>query len=803
MRNTRKIFSLFLAGILLLLSLFSAACAVPGRAEGNGQGASSAQGGAGQENGGRQGASSAQGGAGQEGGKQGASSAMENDAGQQPETAMGRYRETPIPLPSSVSAIFGTEQKDGILRVLAEQEPGTLCCFRSEDGGAAWEEEPWNLSWLPEGFRAVAACFAPDGAVYVSAGKMSDDPMDEQHATGAFTYFRLEETEGNLQASTLSLGLPEPKEESLKGGYGLTSMACGEDGSLYGMLSCQQGEGNSFEAVGLDPGSGSLRWKREISRGEIQVYGTALCLNEYDGKLQILDGASGKTLSETESPSGSIHFRLMDMDAEGKRFFYCNESGIYSTDTAMALTELLVDGRLSRFSDTSTDVKYFCAVDEKVFLLFSETNSSGSLELLRYEYDAGLATQPEQELRIYSLNGDDIIKKLVSDFRASRPDVLITYETGMEGASAKSGSDAISILNTEIMAGNGPDLLFLNGLPWESYAKQGILADISSLKACQDGAVFENLFAAYGTEGGQYAVPIAFSIPVLAGEESQIAKAGSLEELVELAKSTEGLPPLSAYNFLPYLFSIFWEEIQGTEENISKERLKDFFVQAKELDGLAGAAETDFNFMQPFQKADSGQAVSYACFTPFLDIWNVVYGNVASSVGYLGNIHDFASILCQMPGRRLSYRPFPEHVFAALAAGINSKSGKVSLAQEFLEFALGKEEQRVLADGSLPAYSQFPVNKEVWESMEAEPSEEELLQYGKIFQQLGGEFQWPGKEAFEGLEQAVEGLTTPVLEDSAIMRTVLDAGSGYLSGGKSLDGAVNEVLQMLELYLAE
>ena len=290
MRNTRKIFSLFLAGILLLLSLFSAACAVPGRAEGNGQGTSSAQGGAGLENGDGLDASSAQGGAGQEGGKQGASSAMENGAGQQPETAMGRYRETPIPLPSSVSAIFGTEQKDGILRVLAEQEPGTLCCFRSEDGGAAWEEEPWDLSWLPEGFRAVAACFAPDGAVYVSAGKMSEDPMDEQHATGAFTYFRLEETEGNLQASTLSLGLPEPKEEYLKGGYGLTSMACGEDGSLYGMLSYQQGEGNGFEAVGLDPGSGSLRWKREISRGEIQMYGTALCLNEYDGKLQILWG---------------------------------------------------------------------------------------------------------------------------------------------------------------------------------------------------------------------------------------------------------------------------------------------------------------------------------------------------------------------------------------------------------------------------------------------------------------------------------------------------------------------------------
>ena len=170
---------------------------------------------------------------------------------------------------------------------------------------------------------------------------------------------------------------------------------------------------------------------------------------------------------------------------------------------------------------------------------------------MRYSYDATLATQPGQELKIYSLDSDDIVKKLVSNFQASHPDVLVTYETGMDGSDAKSESDAINILNTEIMAGNGPDLLFLNGLPWKSYAGKGILADISSLGPCQEGTVFENLFSAYGTKDGQYVAPIAFSIPALAGEESQIANIHSLEGLAELAKNTDGLPSLGAYNFLP------------------------------------------------------------------------------------------------------------------------------------------------------------------------------------------------------------------------------------------------------------
>lgn len=768
----RKNFSLLLAGILLLLSLFPAGCAAPGKAGGDGKDTPGAKG----------------------------SSAVQRE-----ETAMGRYRETPIPVPGTVNTIFDIERQDGILRLLGEPEPGSFCCFKSTDGGAAWEQEPWDTSWLPEGFRAVSACFAPNGAVFVSAGKMSDNPLDEQHATGSFIYFRLKETEGSMQASPLPLGLPEPKEEYLKGGYGLTFMACGEDGSLYGMLSHQLGEGSSFEIVSLDPGNGALNWRREIARGEIQVYGNTLYLNEFDGSLKILDGASGENVSEAASPSGNIHFRLMDMDVPGKKIFYCNGTGIYSTDDTMSLTELLVDGKLSSFSDISIDLNYFCSVDEKTFLLFYKTNSSDSLELLRYEYDATLATQPEQELHIYSLENDDIIKKLVSEFRASHPNVLITYEIGMEGASAKSESDAINILNTEIMAGNGPDLLFLNGLPWKSYAKQGILADISGQKACQAGAVFENLFSAYALEGGQYVAPIAFSIPVLAGEKDQIAQAGSLEGLAELVKSTESLPPLSADNFLPYLFSIFWEEIITEEGNISKERLKDFFIQTKELDDLEHARDQKFSYMQPFQKSDAGQvqADSYAYFTPFLDIWNVVYGNVAASIGYLGNVQDFPGISGHMPGQNLTFRLFPEHVFAALAAGINSKSKQVPLAQEFLEFALSEEGQAVLVDGSLPAYSQFPVNKAVWESMAAEPSEEQLQKYREIFQQLGGSFQWPTKEEFGQLEQAVEGLTTPVMEDSVVLRAVMDSGSGYLSGEKSLDGAVDEALKTLELYLAE
>ena len=106
------------------------------------------------------------------------------------------------------------------------------------------------------------------------------------------------------------------------------------------------------------------------------------------------------------------------------------------------------------------------------------------MELLRYEYDADLPTQPEHELVVYSLKDNSVVEKIISDFQSAHPDVLVKHEVGMGDSSLKDETDAISSLNTEIMAGNGPDVLLLNGLPWKSYQEKGILHHKSHLRNC-------------------------------------------------------------------------------------------------------------------------------------------------------------------------------------------------------------------------------------------------------------------------------------------------------------------------------
>ena len=734
--------------------------------------------------------------------KQGASPEQAKSSSRQGDGAKGRYQEEEIPFPAPIQTIFDLEKKDGTVRILTEQEPGSFYCYKSQDEGASWQQEPWDASWLPEHYRVVSACFAPEGEIYVSAGKISENPLDEQHAIGVYEYFKLEEAGQKLHSSPLSLKLPEPKKEYIS--YGLTSITCPKTGTLVGTLQSGHGESLTYQLMGFDPNSGAITWERESGNAEIKAVQGALYLNEFDGTIKTLDAASGNELTEAVCPSGKLFLRQMDADPEKKKIYTCDETGIYSSDNTMSLTELLVDGRLNSLSDVSHSIQYFYQITEKVFLAFLGSAPTGELKLLRYEYNANLPTQPEQELKIYSLSNDDTIKKLIFDFQSSHPNVLLSYETGMESLGVKNESDAINILNTEIMAGDGPDVLFLNGLPWNSYAKQGILMDLSSIGLTQDASkVFQNLFAAFQTQGKQFAAPISFSIPVLVGEKGKIDQASSLEGLLELAKQTEHPAPLSANNFLPYTFSIFWQEIQKGDGSISKEKIAQLLEYAKTFDDLLQPQEGEILDMFQAVSPNVENAPYYDSVRHMVDIWDIVYGNTASGIGYLGNIRDFTAISDHMPGQNLSFLPFPEHVFTSLSAGINSKSSQTDLAAKFLEFMLSEEEQMVFIDDSLPPSCAFPVNKGAWQAMAAKPSPKKLEEYGAIFQRLGGSFHWPSQEEFNQLEQMASELDTPAMEDTLILSAILDSGGAYLSGNKPLDGAVTEISQMLELYLAE
>lgn len=711
----------------------------------------------------------------------------------------GRYREEKIAFPAAVRNIFDVECGDGNTKVLFEDEPGSFLLYESKDNGVSWEQMELGTEWMPKGYRAVAASFGAGGCIAVSVGKMSEDPMDDRYPIGEYVYFLIEDLGESPKARPMHLQLPEPGEEDLQSCYGLQQIFLAEDGKVYGMFTSGEEDKQYFQVCCFASDSGSVLWEMDTDIAEIALFGDRIYLNRFNGELKVLDADTGEMLGDLAIPLGNNFLCSMDVNAEAEKIFYCNDSGIYGTDYGMALIERLADGKLSSLSSEESSVKGFFSINEEVFLLFTQNYNGAGMESLRYVYDEELLMQPERKLAVYSLKENKVAEKIVSDFQSSHPEVSVEYEIGMDSASAKEETDAISSLNTEIMAGNGPDVLILNGLPWKSFGEKGILKDLGSdLEAYIDGREgLANLFRACQTDGVQYAAPICFKFPVLIGEASAIAKDGSSEELLQAVKAVDGLPPFSrsGQKLLRFMLSIYWQNLQQEDGSISREKLKEFLEKVKEIDGLLLEHENEFT--QFYRSGEEGAEKTYDIFANdnSLDVWSIKYKNVAMDVGYLSNLLDFR-VICDYG---YSYQMLSEGVFSALLMGVNRDAENADMAAELLAFALSEEEQEIFPDGMYEIIMGFPVNRATLEDMVLPPSPDEPDRYGEKAAGVGKSYEWPGEEAFARLRREIDGLAALAMEDGVTLGKALESGNAYLEGEKTVDAAVDEIAQALEL----
>lgn len=105
----------------------------------------------------------------------------------------------------------------------------------------------------------------------------------------------------------------------------------------------------------------------------------------------------------------------------------------------------------------------------------------------------------------------------------------------------------------------GPDIILLNDLPYESYAKQGILTDLSDalMPLVKSNELFPNISTAYRQGNTIYATPLRFSFPVLWGKSDILNQVHSLHDLA-LYKKAHPDEPLYQYEEPDYLIRLFY-----------------------------------------------------------------------------------------------------------------------------------------------------------------------------------------------------------------------------------------------------
>ena len=759
---------------------------------------------------------------------------------------MGRYVEEEIGRPEEMERNGGIVRlADGTLQIFDfNQGP-----FVSQDEGKTWTKkyDDWS-GMVGEGYFMNAAA-AKDGSLFlvystydavsseegeeasqeeVSAAERSEQPDTEPTETedtevqveesDMFTidcHYMFVSPEGETREIMLPFDMdnyelitncwytPDGRLLASQGGaiYEINQ----EDGSLT-VLFETDGDADTacFSDTQMVAFTNTKAYRFDLVKGELM---------EQDEELdKFISGLTNNGEKGVYWTSGNYSF-LVAMDKDNTLYLACQD-GLYQC-TAGESPKQLLQGTLCSMGDPSNGKYGMLVEDGPVFLVLF---SSG---LSRFTYDETMPATPDKELKVYSLKKDQTLQQAVSAYQKAHQDVFVKYEVGMSGENGLTAEDAIKALNTEIMAGNGPDVIMLDGLPIESYLAKGMLADLSeNLKAVEEKEeFFDNITRVYEEDGKIYAIPTRFRIPLLMGNEEFVSNIQDLSSLSAVMEEMREKNPegsiLSAYTpeILLKMLAIASEPTWSKEDgNLQEETVKEFLTQAKkiydnEISGISDSEKEEFLNSVRGSDDSSGTAEETA-----LDIsWSILNFLTKSqaqlAIGASQQVSlDFTNVI-SVPRVKpeVVYKPLSlqaENVFQAESiVGVSAKAAEPEMAREFVEMLLS---YNVMSMQQEP----YPVNAASFDSLfDTDMEGDGAFGSMGISKDDGSvvtlDLYWPNEEEQKGLEQMVRSLKTPYLPGSPIEQAVLEAGVSVLEGNMSVDEGVAQIKQKIQLYLSE
>ncbi len=731
------------------------------------------------------------------------------------EKAMGRYLESDVNLPEGCDRACGMEfLEDGTLRFCYQNSDYQAMYADSSDNGDTWGE-PVSihglLSLAPETVTFDLMKPAKDGGIFARAyfqegeedffsryyfidGKGNAREMNLEALGDGFFIWDCEFTDRN---TILLRTLTEIAEVSLEDDH----------------IKAKYEEGKGAEYMGLVD-----HYLLAVADGGIHYY-------DIDTGKPIEDEtAFTKLFAENEVNLArnvtSSYTALFLAGDEKDSLFFADSRGIYRYAFGGSVVEQIADGNLNSLN--SPDIAFLDMAKDsqgRFYLVVSDYSSgSEAARILRYEYSKDVAAVPDTELTVYSLRENRFMQQAAAIFQKKYPDVYLNLETGMTGEDGVTTTDALKTLNTEIMAGKGPDILVLDGIPEDTYVEKGMLADLSSIlaKAQETDGILENILNPYKEEDGSiYSMPVKFAVPVMAGHKEDLEKITDLASLADLVEAHQSeyellnrMPMSQVYS--PELLLTDLADVSAgawiTEEGIiNEEALREYLAQAyrmyqptREMIEDALGEEQIYYF---YDRVEMQYGISAS---------EVINGQFILSLGRLYSTGEMANIYSSEKYddsiKAKLWNGQEENCFIPIQTiGISSKAREKEAAEKFVEFLFSKEGQEVGQSGGIPVNKAVFENPDYWKKGE----EDEVLWVSSHSYSDGSR----PEETFECRQQTeayteeflsiAKSLEKPSKANEFILSAVRDAGARYLRDECSLDEAVKAAVQEVNLYLSE
>lgn len=517
------------------------------------------------------------------------------------------------------------------------------------------------------------------------------------------------------------------------------------------------------------------------------LHGNAIMAYDYDGTEKIKQPVDTEFAEETFLSGGTDEIFLVD------------KTGVYSFAEGEPESRCIMEPDSYTFGSPSWYVKQFTYdTATKAFYMILKQHGKGNEKLFRYEFDPSAPAYAAETLTVFTLQDSDTLRQGISVFQRLHPEFKVEVEVGLTDDSSATQDDIIRVLNTELLAKKGPDILILDGLPIGSYIEKGILTDLSDLVNSDN--LFSNLAQSYASEKGVYAIPVRCSIPVLCGEKGWADSLTSLSEIAEQAQKAPSLPeqlperndrlpkekrPLSFiasyWDTVKLFYPTYSPKLVKEDQSLNIELLRELLSQSKilfkrynTLDGSdflgAGLSMSDVLSFLPRDLYGEHTLLGITILRDFGDC--LTYSRYApqTTEGKLKSAPLYFLPLCG---------PEKNVFIPNCIASVNISSPKQEAAKEFIQTMLEEEVQE-------PAYSEgFPVNKTAFQTC----YEESKTRWSVNYQ--------------TDMEQLTTSLTTPAANDQMVLEAILEEVKPYYDDTETLEEAITHITAKLQTYLAE
>ncbi len=304
-------------------------------------------------------------------------------------------------------------------------------------------------------------------------------------------------------------------------------------------------------------------------------------------------------------------------------------------------------------------------------------------------------------LKVYSLENSDYIDQAIKRFAQQFPDMNIVYEVGMDKENGLTTQDAVNAFHTQMLSGDGPDIIFMDGLNPDTYVQNGELLDLNEIVEQSGEDCLNTVVNAFEQKSAVYALPTRFAIPMIFAPKEQVEQLKNPKELcTHLKTSGSGINDLFVYDgqaLYDTLFPLYAKDILAGRK-IEKEAMQQFVQDAKDIYEACNAHNNEVDVT--VQKEAPRQFDSFDGLNVIpginnytgrpIDVWpDLTVGQLRSQVGvmHLYTARDYM----QSNGKNYVFDTMSDVYLPKMIASINKECKNKEMAKEFVQYLLSED----------------------------------------------------------------------------------------------------------------